>query len=934
MDTAGDISLAYVDATPAKKTVAASTQVKGIWFPSQGKEVPFAVTPSKVSTQPSVAMNSTGTFVVAFTNSAKSSNDDVYVQRFTAGGTAKGAAIAVASSSNVEHEPSAAIDTNGDFVVAYTYVRGIQTVVEPPFASYSNYLTEVHAVLYDALGVERAADTVWASTAVTQNAYNPSASMNGVGDFVVGYTKGGNDGTWDPGDGAPGVWASAYGRTGALVQSGIDLSANMPGQANTDVPTASYYNTKPSVAVSLAGHLVADWQNYGTVFQGELMSTAVYTQTFVKAPFRYTLQDGTTINIFGGMPDTYHIAVTRDPGFTGPISISFSSLPPGVTAQVSGDNPSAQSEVITVKFESFDWVPGGSFSSVLHIGGGNVSLTRPVQFEVTPSTITKWLSSDGSTLVRGFTAAIIGTGFVPGSTVEFGSPAATATPSIIDPSGQTLWVKVPMNAVAGGRITIIRPGGDPIISTAFAQYTEGGILSLSTNHGYAPGYDSAFLQTGSEVDIAGYGFQPGARVIFGNPGTSNPKHLLALAGTAGIGAIPTAISPNGTWLSVDVPRYAVNGPVEVIEPDGTVLTNPSMQTFVVANYRNTDGFSFQNFNFNVTWDMVTGEYGSQVDSPEGLLFWAICAGAFNGKGACFGMSLTSVLLSEYESSQIDATNGLPSGAAPTVFNLEQNGPLTAMIEENHLAQLSAEIISYCKDWETQNLLFGINAAQVYSQIASALQKGDHPIISLQSGADHAVVAYDLEPGPKGDGDYYIDVYDPNRPFGPNNEQTDINTHMGIEQASRIYVDPASGWSFTMAGNSAPNSGGFDSLLVIPAGLVASGVTFPGSISGLFMILGSTGASTAASHGGATTPAGSSGVAPTAVEAMPAVSTAARELGSPSPLAEDGIAPLTFELPEVITGMPVPQGPEHGSWSFGSFKKLAHQGIHRISAIGQ
>jgi hypothetical protein len=557
-----------------------------------------------------------------------------------------------------------------------------------------------------------------------------------------------------------------------------------------------------------------------------------------------------------------------------------------------------------------------------------------VQFEVTPSTITKWLSSDGSTLVKGFTAVISGTGFVAGSTVEMWTSAATATPWKIDSSGQTLWVQVPMNAAAG-RITIIRPGGDPIFSTAFAQYTEGGINWLSTNHGYAPGYNSWFLQTGSEVDIAGYGFQQGARVIFGDPGTSDPQTLLNDAGTAGIGAIPTTINQAGTWLSVDVPRYAVNGPVKVIEPDGTVLTNPGIPAFVVANYRNTDGFSFPNFVFDVTWDLVKGEYGSQVDislfgldtgipSPEGLLFWWLSGWALDGKGACFGMALTSVLLSEYEYSQIDATNGLPSGAAQTVFNLQQNGPLTTMIEENHLAQFSSQIISYCKNWELTNLTFGINAKEVYSQIATDLQHGDHPIISLAAGANHAVVAYDLEPGPKGDGDYYIDVYDPNRPFDPNNEKYGINSHMANEQASRIYVDPASGWSFTMAGSTTQNSGGFDSLVVIPAGLVAGGVTFPGSL-GLFqVILGSTGASTAASHGGATTPVGSSGVAPAAVEATPTVSTAPRELGSPSPLAEDGIAPLTFELPEVITGMPVPQGPGNGSWSFGSFKKLAHQ----------
>jgi len=58
------------------------------------------------------------------------------------------------------------------------------------------------------------------------------------------------------------------------------------------------------------------------------------------------------------MPVTYQIAITRDAGLNGPISMRFSPLPSGVTALVSGDNPLVTSEVITVTFK--EKIRGGS----------------------------------------------------------------------------------------------------------------------------------------------------------------------------------------------------------------------------------------------------------------------------------------------------------------------------------------------------------------------------------------------------------------------------------------------------------------------------------------------------------------------------------------------------------------------------------------------
>src|SRR5262249_36002444 len=184
------------------------------------------------------------------------------------------------------------------------------------------------------------------------------------------------------------------------------------------------------------------------------------------------------------------------------------------------------------------------------------------------------------------------------------------------------------------------------------------------------------------------------------------------------------------------------------------------------------------------------EAAAAADAALAAAYLAFCAGLLNGKGACFGMVLTSIQM-QNNPGLINATNGLPSGASATVFNLQAGGSgpasqaLRWTIEKNHLAQFSAEMAHYAGGWAADSVLGRHSAPAIYDQIASLLQSGQHPIISLRGGANHAVVAYDLE----GDrnGVYYIDVYDPNRPFAPGGDGTRATD-------SRIKMDPARGWS--------------------------------------------------------------------------------------------------------------------------------------------
>jgi hypothetical protein len=361
-------------------------------------------------------------------------------------------------------------------------------------------------------------------------------------------------------------------------------------------------------------------------------------------------------------------------------------------------------------------------------------------------------------------------------------------------------------------IVVDASGTDPVTkitvnSTKAYTLTVFGVGSLSTTSGYAPGYSAQYLQTGSAVTIYGLGFQSGTMVQFGGSGP------LAAA---------TAIDPNGTWLTVNVPHGAETGRLRVILPNGTTVLQ-SAQTFTVHDYLNTYGFNFTNFNIpGITWGIVKGEFGGdQVDvmagpidtgvpSPFALAYWRVVAAALNGKGACFGMALTSDLL---------------AAGGQTVYSLPETGALVTTIEQNHLAQTSAQAIHYAASWA----LSGHSAGGIYNQLSTLLAGGDHPIITMAPGTEgHAVVAYDLEPGPKGNGDFYIDVYDSNLPA------YSLGSEQGTEVHSRVYIDPAAGWSCAPQGFA--SSGYATSLMVIPSGVLSGQLTMPASLGGLLTII--------------------------------------------------------------------------------------------------
>jgi hypothetical protein len=71
------------------------------------------------TSEPAVAMNDSGEFVIAWTHEYTATDHDIYVQRFDAAGQPRSASQVVAFSRADQTSPAVSMSADGDFVVAY-----------------------------------------------------------------------------------------------------------------------------------------------------------------------------------------------------------------------------------------------------------------------------------------------------------------------------------------------------------------------------------------------------------------------------------------------------------------------------------------------------------------------------------------------------------------------------------------------------------------------------------------------------------------------------------------------------------------------------------------------------------------------------------------------------------------------------------------------
>src|SRR5439155_1561363 len=201
---------------------------------------------------PSVASDADGDFVVTWQSYGQDgSKYGVYARRYDAAGTAEGGEFGVNATTDGDQTlPSVAIDTGGDFVVAW------ESVV-PDGSGY-----DVYAQRYDAAGVAQGGEFL-VNTVTPSHQRRPSVTSDADGDFVVAWESMFQDGS------GYGVYARRYDATGAAQGGEFLVNTFTVGQQRW-----------PSVASDAEGDFVVAWSSDSQDGSG----WGVYAQRYVTAP--------------------------------------------------------------------------------------------------------------------------------------------------------------------------------------------------------------------------------------------------------------------------------------------------------------------------------------------------------------------------------------------------------------------------------------------------------------------------------------------------------------------------------------------------------------------------------------------------------------------------------------------------------------------------
>lgn len=180
---------------------------------------------------PSIACDANGNFVVVWESWGQSQYPNIYGQRFNAAGVPQGGEFRISESMTGGHKtPVVAMDADGDFVVAWSSVRG-QT------PSY-----EIVARRYNAAGVAQGGE-FQVNTYITDTQDSPSVAMDEDGDFVVVWVSNGQTG-----GGTLDVYGQRYNALG--VPQG--------GEFHVNASTVGFFPT-PEVAMNAGGRFVVTW---------------------------------------------------------------------------------------------------------------------------------------------------------------------------------------------------------------------------------------------------------------------------------------------------------------------------------------------------------------------------------------------------------------------------------------------------------------------------------------------------------------------------------------------------------------------------------------------------------------------------------------------------------------------------------------------------
>jgi hypothetical protein len=231
MDPNGDFVVAYQVLNTSTYLYGISAQRFNLAGSPQGSTIILndGSSDSASGSLPKVAMDSAGDFTIAF-QGYDSNSHGVFAQRYNTSGTPQGSVFRVNTpQADNQGAPSIAMDSAGDFVIAWLDGGTAQTA-------------GVYAQLYNSSGVAQGGNTAISTVA---GASDPSVAMEPTGQFVVAwqFTQTAN---------TPGIEAQRFDASGNALTGVVTLSS-----------PESYFQTHPAVAIDGDGDFVVAWESDG-----------------------------------------------------------------------------------------------------------------------------------------------------------------------------------------------------------------------------------------------------------------------------------------------------------------------------------------------------------------------------------------------------------------------------------------------------------------------------------------------------------------------------------------------------------------------------------------------------------------------------------------------------------------------------------------------
>jgi hypothetical protein len=351
-------------------------------------------------------------------------------------------------------------------------------------------------------------------------------------------------------------------------------------------------------------------------------------------------------------------------------------------------------------------------------------------------------------------------------------------------------------APAGYAIATYAANYPEVISYGQVSIEAGAVNKVTNGGGIVPVTTvatPALHKPGTQVQLSGAGFCPGAKVAIGDS--------LEGEGTEDQ-AIPESISPNGNSLTFRVPRGAVSGSIQVVPASGSRFLGPSLS---VSSFRNTFGFKWPNGDYGLLLDDELGDelFGKEETNFEPLPGWlvrkpeAVLFESMTNKhipaGLCFGIAYSSLELDEFAGE----ASRFPSEGGDYPWDLEGEGrpsePLLRFVTERFSLQFTDQLIP-----AEVNAVLGIHGTNDDIDAIEEELAAGHPVMIGMihwHGASiegHTVLAYDSRPLPGGGTAVYVS--NSNEPYSTE-EQGNGEVHNARQFKNSELIVKEGNWEF-------------------------------------------------------------------------------------------------------------------------------------------